>query len=580
MSDSEKKAPPKKKTPEVRREIRKPDGELVVVHLSKGSSPKKPPKWEQSNGEPGLGKLHLKELPLYGIHDIPPEGPVILLEGVEAVDALKKKGIVAVGTLTDPGMCPSRDVLESLQGRKVTLCPNNNDQSTKNMERIGALLLHLEGPVHWLDNWTKKVDAQEIQNAPLWNLPERPPLASLLDEIENFISIYVNLEAYQRVAITLWVAHTWVFDCFDTTPYLIITSPEKRCGKSRLLEVLEYLVFNPQRVAHTSAAALFRSIEKEGPTLLFDELDAVFSKHSSGNEDLRGLLNAGYRRGADITRCAGDTFEVAKYSTYCPKALAAIKDLPDTIQDRGIPIRMKRMLRDTKVKRFRMRPVRKEVQPIQEKLSDWSRFTVIDLEKTPPELPEELNDRAQDGWEPLLALAELAGPEWTRRAHNAAIDLHTKEARTENETRGITLLGDIEKIFDTACAKHREQLCDYTCDRPSRYRRLPSKMLVEKLAKLPESESGALTARSLAGLLKEFGIKSKQYRDEGGNNTRGYKKDDFKDAFARYLEDLAPQSATSATTPEKQQVSPENKALPRNAGSGLKTEEKTTNPVL
>src|SRR5205823_998737 len=79
---------------------------------------------------------------------------------------------------------------------------------------------------------------------------------------------------------------------------LAVTSPEKRSGKSRLFEVLEILVANPWKVITPTEAVIFRKIDKDRPTLLLDETDAIFGKRNGENyEGLRALLNAGNRRG-------------------------------------------------------------------------------------------------------------------------------------------------------------------------------------------------------------------------------------------------------------------------------------------
>jgi hypothetical protein len=161
-------------------------------------------------------------------------------------------------------------------------------------------------------------------------------LADYLDALEAFLRRFVIFRSDAQVtAIALWIAHTHAFEASDATPYLAVTSAERRSGKTRLLESLALLVRNPIHVAHTSAAALFRTIP-ERPTLLFDEVDAVFRKSASpATEELRAVLNAGHRRGATVRRCVGEGRKqtVVAFDTYCPKVLAGIGNLPDTIED-------------------------------------------------------------------------------------------------------------------------------------------------------------------------------------------------------------------------------------------------------
>lgn len=230
--------------------------------------------------------------------------------------------------------------------------------------------------------------------------------AVLLDDVRSFIRRFVVLDDHQSVAVTLWVAHTHCFEAFSCTPYLAVSSPQKRSGKTRLLEVLELLVREPLPTANISDAALFRVIDQRQPTLLIDEVDAIFGKKSQRDE-LRGIINAGYRRGATTHRMGGtNNTTLQTFSVYCPKAFAGIGDcLPDTITDRAIPIRLERQTRDLQAERFRHREVAPEGHGLRDRLADWLEPQHDYLVETRPVLPDELDDRAQDVWEPLLAIA-------------------------------------------------------------------------------------------------------------------------------------------------------------------------------
>jgi len=165
------------------------------------------------------------------------------------------------------------------------------------------------------------------------------PLATILDEIHAFLRRFISFTSdTQPVVIALWVVHTWFIEAFEFTPYLHILSPTKQCGKSRLLDCLALLVRNVWRAVSMSVAALFRTIEKDQPTLLMDEVDAVFKKgNEDGNEDLRAMLNAGFERGSKVRRCVGPNFDVKDFAVFCPKALAGIGKVPDTVSDRLHP---------------------------------------------------------------------------------------------------------------------------------------------------------------------------------------------------------------------------------------------------
>jgi hypothetical protein len=177
----------------------------------------------------------------------------------------------------------------------------------------------------------------------------------VLGDVVHFVRRFVVVSAEQADTLALWAAHTHGITAFDTTPYLAIVSPEKRSGKTRLLEVLELLVHEGLPTANTSDAALFRSISQLTPTVLLDEVDAVFK--SREREDLRGLLNAGYRRGAKVRRMGGPrNTTLEEFDVFCAKAFAGIGTcLPDTILDRAITIALQRKTRDEVVERFRRR---------------------------------------------------------------------------------------------------------------------------------------------------------------------------------------------------------------------------------
>jgi hypothetical protein len=240
-----------------------------------------------------------------------------------------------------------------------------------------------------------------------------PDTADVLDEIIALISKYVVLPSEAAtLAVALWVAHTWALDGAHATPYILVTSPEKRSGKSRLLEVLELLVRAPWRVASASEAAMFRKISEHKPTLLLDEIDAIFGSATERTEPLRAVLNAGNRPGASVARCVGEGAKqsVVDFSVYCPKALAGIDTgrVPDTITDRSIRLAMKRKTTAEQAAGFRHRYADAEAQPIREALEAWGAAHAEELLAAEPKLPSDLGDRAAEAWEPLIAIAELA----------------------------------------------------------------------------------------------------------------------------------------------------------------------------
>jgi len=351
-----------------------------------------------------------------------------------------------------------------------------------------------------------------------------------------FLRRYVVFPTTAAVdAVTLWVAFTHTIEAFDTSPRLNLMSAEKRSGKSRTLEALELLVRRPAMTSTMSAAVLFRQVDAVHPTLLFDEVDAVFSKGKDDrNEELRGLLNAGHRRGVPAYRCGGAKMtEVKAYDAFCAVALAGIGDLPSTIADRSIRIEMKRRAPGETVERFRRRKVTPAAEGICKRLASWAGAHIDELAGAEPDLPDELDDRAQDGWEPLVAIADTAGGDWPARARRAAVELSAGRT-AEDDTIGVRLLADIATVFGSA-------------------ERLSSADLAARLAGLEEAPWGdwygrPLDARGLAKKLKPFGIRPRKVR-LGEATAQGYVRGDFADAWCRYGSP-APDSSIQPEQPE------------------------------
>jgi hypothetical protein len=349
--------------------------------------------------------------------------------------------------------------------------------------------------------------------------------ADLLDEICAFIQRFVSLLGAQAQVLALWIVHTHAFAAADCTPYLSITSAEKQSGKSRLQEVLETIVANPWYTGRVTAPVLYRKVDAEGPTLLLDESDAAFKSGEEYGEALRGILNTGHRRGGKATCCVGQGASISyqDFSTFSPKAIAGIGRLPDTVADRSIPIRLKRKARAEKVDRFRLRNVRTQAERLHERLEAWCAQNIERLREATPGLPEELSDRQQDGAEPLLAIADLAGGEWPETARHALV-LLCCGAQAEDGSIGTLLLSDIRHIFIT-------QDTD----------RLPSAELASALEAIETSPWGEwnhgkpITPIGVARLLKPFDITPHPVRNDD-RVFRGYEKTDFGDAWGRYVD--------------------------------------------
>ncbi len=360
-----------------------------------------------------------------------------------------------------------------------------------------------------------------------------PDLSAALDGIRNFLLRYVVFPSEAHgYAVTLWIAHTWVLDAFDFTPYLHVCSPVKRCGKSTLLDCLRLLTVKPWLVVRPSEAVLFRKIAQDRPTLLLDEVDTIFSAKGDDNEGTRAVLNAGFERRATVPRCAPNTHAVVDFSVFCAKAIAGIGRLPDTVADRAIPIVLARRARTHHIEKFRARQVAPLAEPLTESLRKWAEnpTTIGILQDARPAVPDELRDRQADICEPLLAIADLAGGHWRELARRSLVELCTgTEAQDENA--GTKLLAAFRDIF-------REKQTD----------RIATKEALEALiardddspwASMWERDVASGNVRGpaarLAKLLKPFSIAATTIRLDDGNTPKGYKTAQFEEAWARYL---------------------------------------------
>jgi hypothetical protein len=251
---------------------------------------------------------------------------------------------------------------------------------------------------------------------------------ALLGDIEVFLRRFVaHPSEAALVAHVLWIAHTHVMDAWESTPRIAFLSPEPGSGKTRALEITELLVPRPVVAVNVTPAYLFRKVADEAgkPTVLFDEIDTVFGPQARDNEEIRGLLNAGHRRGAVAGRCVmrGKIVETEELPAYCAVAMAGLGDLPDTILTRSVIIRMRRRAPGEHVEPYRRRLYEKEGDVLRERLSGWAHLHEDVLSTAWPEMPEGVHDRDADVWEPLLAVADAAGGEWPERARVSGVSL-------------------------------------------------------------------------------------------------------------------------------------------------------------
>jgi Protein of unknown function (DUF3631)/Bifunctional DNA primase/polymerase, N-terminal len=356
-------------------------------------------------------------------------------------------------------------------------------------------------------------------------------LAKLLDDVYGFLGRFIAYPSkHAHLAHALWIAHTHVMDAWESTPRIAFLSPEPGSGKTRALEVSELLVPRPVEAVNTTPAYLFRKVSDQAglPTILYDEIDTLFGPKAKDNEEIRGMLNAGHRRGAVAGRCVvrGKVVETEELPAYCALALAGLGGLPDTLLTRSVVVRMKRRAPDEKVEPFRRRVHLKDGNALRDQLAAWGTSAVEDLGGKWPEMPAGVEDRDADVWEALLAIADAAGGVWPAKARAASVAL-VADAKAATPSLGIRLLADIRAVWDATDAMHTETLLD----------------ALNKLDEAPwgDLRGKPLDPRRLSRFMRDYDVHPADVRaDVDGEEKvrKGYKREDLHDAWLRYLPPL------------------------------------------
>src|SRR6266536_706519 len=219
--------------------------------------------------------------------------------------------------------------------------------------------------------------------------------ATLLGELHQALCRYVVFPSpHAADAVCLWVAASHAQPAWEHAPRLAVVSPLKRCGKSRLLDVVAETCHQPLITVNATIAAVVRSIGADPPTLLVDEADTLWGtkRQADQNEDLRGLLNAGHQRNRPMLRWDITTRSLDRLDTFAMALLAAIGDLPATIMDRAIVVRMRRRGPGEHVDPYRTRRDAPPLNELRDRLSTWVRARLRELHHATPRMP--LEDRA------------------------------------------------------------------------------------------------------------------------------------------------------------------------------------------
>ncbi|UHQ19186.1 DUF3631 domain-containing protein [Lysobacter sp. KIS68-7] len=360
--------------------------------------------------------------------------------------------------------------------------------------------------------------------------------AELLDEAEQFVRRFCALPtSADYVAVTLWAAHSHLAQHLHTSPRLALLSPEPGSGKTRVLEVLNLLVRAPMFAFGASAAAIFRSMGAGPVSLLFDEVDTIFGSTGKNDthEDLRALINVGYKRGAKVPRCVGPKHDVHHFDVFAPVALAGLGNLPETVLSRALIVKMRRRAPSEPVEPFRERVHEPQGHAIRDRLALWAETVGSIVGAAYPDLPPGVTDRVAELWEPLIAIADEVGGAWPERARAASVDFAERNA--QSVTLGVRLLADIRLVFATADFLPTAELLARLTGEASYGRDGAGDELSLNDAPWADLKGAPLDARGLARMLRRYDIAAERTRPDGKNQVRGYRRATFNDTFARYL---------------------------------------------
>jgi putative DNA primase/helicase len=357
-------------------------------------------------------------------------------------------------------------------------------------------------------------DASSVEQTEPW--PEPVDATAVLDECAAKLRKYVVIQPHQLAVAVLWNAHAWLYDHDVPThsPILAATSAEADSGKSTLVVVVGRMAPRFSLNIEITGPTLYRVVDATKPTLGLDEADDLFSRRG----DLKHIVNSGWTRGAKIPRQVnvGGVWTTAYFDPFTPKAIALLgRTLPPATRTRCIELRMLPKRHDEKVASFnQLDDV--EFAVLRRKFARFAIDNAATLKEAKPIIPAGLNNRAEANWKLPLAIAELAGGDWPKRAREAAERL-TRGGRRPSD--GVLLLARFKEIF-ASCKEITSVAVQ------AKLREDPTDIWVEYSGGRP------ITQRQIALLLDAYDI---QPTNVGPKRLKGYRAEDFEDAFARYL---------------------------------------------
>jgi Protein of unknown function (DUF3631) len=383
---------------------------------------------------------------------------------------------------------------------------------------------------------------QEISFKPPEPWPDPVDGAALVEEMIAAHRKYVIMSEQGALAVALWEIHAYALDAAEHSPRLQIKSPTYRCGKTTLMKLVKAIVPKPIETTNISMSALFRLIEMCQPTVLLDEAETSLKRENGkDNEDMRMIFNAGHRRGDGVVRTVGDDFEPRFFSVFGPLCFCWLvrrgEQVAQTIADRSITIELRRRLKDEEITRLRSNRIG-NLSVLGRRAARWVADNIQVLMDADPAMPDELNDRAQDNWRPLIAIADAMSKDLGERARAAALAIDAEAAFADDDT-SLLALADVDDVFkdkQEGAARVGQVVVALT-----------SEDIVKALVALPDrpwatwrkgSGNGRepMTKHSLARLLKPYGFRPKPIRFPEGGVARGYEAKAIRDARERFVD--------------------------------------------
>jgi hypothetical protein len=341
-------------------------------------------------------------------------------------------------------------------------------------------------------------------------------MTHVLDEAHGFLGRFAAFPgAAAHDAVTLWCAHTHVVEAFSASPRLAVLSDSPASGKTRVLELCGLLSHDATMEVDPTGPALVSMISQRQPTVFLDETDTIFGTHGGASHSaLRSILNSGYKQGATVSRRSGGTYVKAKI--YAAVAFGGLGVLPATLASRSVVVRMEQRKPGQRIEPYYPRLHAPLGAALGESLGSWASSVALDLATAWPVLPDGVQDRAAEIWEPLLAVADAAGGSWSQRAREACTELALGAAAEPVMSPGQRILADLRAVWGSDG-------------------NLPTAILITRLFALEGAPWGSLWSpasapRELSALLSPYGVRPVKVR-LGDRTSQGYKRTDLEPAW-------------------------------------------------